>query len=1072
MKKAVVSVRTVIIPTYPPCGRLAYPVFAENRVHQRTAGDPYPNTVTVDIDRSHKEDRAYTAVFLENEYVEVALLPEIGGRVWYARDKRTDYDFFYHQHVVKPALIGVLGNWVSGGIEFNQPFHHSPSGFMPYDHTERENADGSVECVLSANDPSDRMRAVIRVILPGEAACFTTRVTMFNRTPVRRSFLFWANAAVPVNERYHIFFPPDVRHVNFHYQKSRTTFPVATPCVYNGIPIDAPTDISAHAATRDATSYFAAASRYDYFGGYDTGKNAGVVHIADHLVSPGKKMFTWGYHQLSRSWERALTDTDGAYAELMAGSYSDNQPDFSWLAPYESKTFEEHWYPIGGLGVPTFATLDAAIRLDRENGRLLVQATRSMTASVTVTEGNNVLLRADCRLSPRHVRSISLPELPPLVTVTIREKGEALPCLAYTEREYDALAVPEPTNDLPRSCTLTTADELYLAGTHSKQYRDPAVKCDAYYRRALERDPHHVPSLTALAEYEYETMSYDAAYGHITRAIDELNRFNTRHESGKAYYLHGLITQALGRTDEAYESFAKAAWSADHVSPAMTRMALIDLSRNDARKALEHAKTALVYGSENLTAKTVTAFAYDALGDNKRRDDVLRQLAVTDPDALLWKTLVFAPSVVDEIRCPAPEYLLDTAFVLADMGRNNKAYELLSAFLTRRKDEATAMLYFAAAHFAKMCGIGADDLVSSAMAAPIGETYPHRDAERRVLEAFAPHSDRARFLLGCLLYHVRHYADAAKLWETLPDGADKCRCLAIAYFSHLDRPREAKALMEKARSYRPEDRQLLYESVVLMRMTDTPDADIIRLINAFPHDRDDLYTELARAYVREGNADAALETLTSRAFVPCEGGEHAVAEPYLYAYLLKGREALEKGDAESALKLFREGQKLPDALGAGIWNRCKLVPLKFFEGCALEALGEREAADAVFTEISSIKIDYFSDMHLGELPYFIALSLRHLGRPLEGNAVMTSARRKWETIASVTDDGFFATTPFFISFTDSPAKLRMALSDYRLALVESYAGHDDAAMTLLHRSLLSNRDNFPGKHFERMGFAK
>ena len=1070
MKKAVITVKEVLIPTYPPAAREQYPMFAENRVHQRTAGDPYPNTVALQTDRTHREDRAYTAVFLENEYVEVALLPQLGGRIWYARDKRTDYDFFYHQHVVKPALIGVLGNWVSGGVEFNQPFHHSPSGFMPYDHTERENADGAVECLLSANDPSDRMRTVIRIILPPDAAYFTTRVTMYNRTPVRRSFLFWANAAVPVNEKYHIFFPPDVRHVNFHYLKSCTTYPVASPCVYNGIPIGTPTDISAHANTRDATSYFAAASEYDFFGGYDTGKMAGVVHIADHLVSPGKKMFTWGYNQLSRSWEHALTDTDGAYAELMAGTYSDNQPNFSWLAPYEAKTFEEHWYPVGALGVPTFATRDAAVCLDKEKGTLRVQTTRTLNATVTVKDGDTVLFAADCRLTPQHVRTCKLPLLPPFVTVEILEKGEALPCLAYTERTYDELAVPEPTEDLPRSCALSTADELYLAGTHIAQYRDPTVKCDAYYRRAIERDPRHVPSLIALAAYEYETQSLDAAYDHLTRAIKVLNTFNERHESGRAYYLRGLIETARGDTDTAYNSFAKAAWSADSVSFAMTRMSMTDLARRDCRKALEHAETALVYGTRNQTAKTVYAFALDALGMTKRRDEVLRELAGSDPDALLPKTVIFAPSAVDAVRSPAPEAVLDTVFDLADMGQYARAYDLLTAFLSRRESEATAMLYFAAAHFASLCGKDTSSLLAAVSTAPVGDTYPHRAAERRILEAFAPHSDKARYLLGCLLYHARHYAEAAVLWESLPEGADKCRCLAIAYFSHLDRPHDAREQMDKALAYRPDDLQLLYESVVLMRMTDADDEAIIRLITSRAHDRDDLFTELARAYVRNGDADAALDTLMFRAFVPCEGGEHAVAEPYLYAHLQKGRAALQSGDADTALALFRAGQTLPDALGAGIWNRCKLVPLRFFEACALEARGEKREADTIFTDIAGIKVDYFSNMHLGELPYFIALSLRHLGRTPQANAVMTSARRAWETITSVTDDGFFASTPFFISFTESPSKLRTALWDYRMSLIESFAGHDEEAAVLLHRSLNGNRDNFLAQHFERMGF--
>jgi hypothetical protein len=142
-----------------------------------------------------------------------------------------------------------------------------------------------------------------------------------------------------------------------------TTYPIASNAtgIFNGISFDGEVDISKHKNTIQPTSFFSAASNYDFFGGYDADKKRGVVHVGDHHVSPGKKMFTWAYNQLSESWERALTDSDGAYCELMAGSYSDNQPDFTWLEPMETKTFSQYWFPIGEVGVPDFANTMGAI---------------------------------------------------------------------------------------------------------------------------------------------------------------------------------------------------------------------------------------------------------------------------------------------------------------------------------------------------------------------------------------------------------------------------------------------------------------------------------------------------------------------------------------------------------------------------------------------------------------------------------------------------------------------------------------------------------------------------------------
>ena len=126
--------KRILIDTYPEAPQEDLPMFAENRVHQRTSGNPYPNKVVLEAQRDVREKREYTLLTLENEYIELGILPELGGKIWYANDKKNGYGFFYKNNVVKPALIGVLGSWTSGGLEFNWPFHHRASTFMPVDY--------------------------------------------------------------------------------------------------------------------------------------------------------------------------------------------------------------------------------------------------------------------------------------------------------------------------------------------------------------------------------------------------------------------------------------------------------------------------------------------------------------------------------------------------------------------------------------------------------------------------------------------------------------------------------------------------------------------------------------------------------------------------------------------------------------------------------------------------------------------------------------------------------------------------------------------------------------------------
>lgn len=1057
MKNATVQVGKLHIPTYPEPPAEEMPMFAENRVHQRSSGRPYPNKVVMQVDRRHKEEREYTVVTLENDYVRIEILPEIGGRIYSALDKTTGYDFFYKQHVIKPALIGVLGSWISGGVEFNWPFHHRASGFMPCDFKTEQQKDGTVICWLSEHDPVDRMKGMVGIVLRPDCAYFETRMRLYNRTDTEHSFLWWENAAVPVNEQYQIFFPADVSYVNFHYLKSRTTYPIAGNGVFNGIPMQSDRDISWHKNTREATSYFAAASDYDFFGGYDHGKQCGVVHIGDHHVSPGKKMFTWAYGQLAKSWENALTDTDGQYAELMAGSYSDNQPNFSWLAPYETKQFSQYWYPISRVGAPTFANLNCALRLDKENSKLYVQATaRYENARVRVLDGERVLADTVCDLDPTVCAEIACGDMPSFVTVDITCGGKTV--AYYQEKHYDKFVMPEVITDMPSAAGMNSAEELYLAGVHVDQYRDPAVNPDAYWTEALKRDIHHIPSLIAMAGHEYNRYALDSAEQYALHAIERLNLYNERHRSGEAYYVYGKILEAKGETDRAYDYYHKAAWAADAVARAMTRIAVLDIKRGEFQKAAEHAQTALDYGRNNSLAVAVWVIAQRELGNSDEADARIREQLTQDPLDHTMRYLAGQEDLYAIMDSDAAQTCLDIAFDFIAMGRYGDCIALLKGVI--ENGHANKMVYYTRGYATFCAGLdGAADYVSGSRA-PLGVAYPVRLSEKCVLEDVIGRTGNAdaKMLLGCLLYNKRQYTEAAALWEDCDDYI-ATRNLAVAYFSHLNKPEEAFSLMQRLLAERPDDEELLYETVCLMDKMSAAPEDKIRLMRSHTVTRDDILTELAKAYNQAFMPDEALKVLLSHAFVPCEGGEHAIADQYMFAYLVKGNEALEQGEIRQALEFFREGQVLPQSLGAGIWNHCKRIPLKFHEAICLERLGENEQAKAIFRYIADTEIEYFSNMHLKELPYYQALAHDRLGDGVCGQQLITKYRREWDKIKQVKDNGYFATTPFFIPFVDAPEKLRRAQWLYLTGLCEAYRGNSERARAQFAESVQLNTDN-------------
>ena len=239
-----------------------------------------------------------------------------------------------------------------------------------------------------------RMKGMHGVCLRPGVARLEVVVRAYNRTPFVQTFLWWANVATRVHEKYQSFFPPDVYYVADHARRSMSRYPLCEGLYYgvdygrrgrSGVPacempsqfvppVDCPpNDLSFYANIPVPTSYMCMGSKEDFFGGYDHTAGAGIVHVANHHISPGKKQWTWGNHAFGYAWDRNLTDAGAAggspagefspYIEIMAGVYTDNQPDFSFLQPGETKTWSQSWYPIQQIGPAQHANVDAAVSL-------------------------------------------------------------------------------------------------------------------------------------------------------------------------------------------------------------------------------------------------------------------------------------------------------------------------------------------------------------------------------------------------------------------------------------------------------------------------------------------------------------------------------------------------------------------------------------------------------------------------------------------------------------------------------------------------------------------------------------
>ncbi|MBS1608139.1 MAG: DUF5107 domain-containing protein, partial [Bacteroidetes bacterium] len=361
----------VSIPAYPIGKKEKNPMFLEKRVYQGSSGVVYPHAVIEKIS-DKKIDKEYSAVFLENEYLKIMILPELGGRVQMAFDKVKGRHFVYYNQVIKPALVGLTGPWISGGIEFNWPQHHRPSTFEPVDYTIMENEDGSKTVWVNEVERMFRTKGMAGFTLYPGKAYLEIKGRLYNRTLFPQTFLWWANPAVKVNDDYQSVFPPDVYAVFDHGKRDVSSFPIAKG-VYYKVDYAPGTDISRYKNIPVPTSYMAITSKYNFIGGYEHDTKAGLLHIANHHVSPGKKQWTWGNGAFGQAWDRNLTDEDGPYIELMTGVYTDNQPDFAWLQPFEEKTFTQYFMPYSEVGMVKNATKEAVVNVEFFNSIAIVK---------------------------------------------------------------------------------------------------------------------------------------------------------------------------------------------------------------------------------------------------------------------------------------------------------------------------------------------------------------------------------------------------------------------------------------------------------------------------------------------------------------------------------------------------------------------------------------------------------------------------------------------------------------------------------------------------------------------------
>ena len=1005
MGEARVWMERVTIPTYEIGEAEKNPIFLDKRVYQGSCGKVYPYPAIEKIS-DEKRDKEYEAVFLENDYLKVMVLPQLGGRIQRAYDKTNGYDFVYYNHVIKPALVGLTGPWISGGIEFNWPQHHRPTTFLPVDYLLEEKEDGSRSVLLHDVDQMYGTKGLMKITVYPDRAYIEITGQLYNRTSLPQTFLWWANPAVAVNENTQSIFPPDVHAVMDHGKRDVSRFPIATG-VYYKQDYSEGVDISRYKNIPVPTSYMAEKSQYDFVGGYDYGVGAGVLHVADHHISPGKKQWTWGCGDFGKAWDRNLTDEDGPYIELMTGVFTDNQPDFSWLKPFEEKTFTQYFMPYKALGQVKNATTEAAVHLSKEGteARVIVYATRVYEkARIVLTAGQNTVLNETAKLSPVDIfeKTVEVGDVEEeKLHLAVYAEGSCL--VEYRPEAPSIPRMPEPARAAEEPSRIMTCEELYLTGQHIEQYRHATYQPDPYYLEGLKRDPGDIRLNNAYGALLMRRGRFEKAEPYFRKALERLTWKNPNPYNSETYYLLGLDLFYQEREKEAYDAFYKAVWSSEQQEMSFYYLAVIAAREGNDSAALAFAEKSLVKNAHNIKARGLKAYLLRKLGKTSLAKAWIRENLALDPFDFVScnEEILLAGQdgaklrgrLNEKMRGFLENYLM-TARDYAEFG----AYGEAVAVLGECSREYPLLTYYEA-YYRSRLGEEVTGLLRKAEAQSPDYCFPNKLEDIAVLRFAIGQGCRAKagYYLGNLFFDRQQWEESLALWEASAAAEDTFptvfRNLSLVYYNKCKDPQRAKAAMEKAFALNPADARVFLELDQLYRKLGWSFEK--RLANFEAHrdiigDRDDLYIEYITLINMCGDPQKAYECIMGRKFHPWEGGEGKITTQYTIALLQMAKQALKEERFAQAEELLQKALVYPENLGEGRLEGTKDNHLYYHLGLALEGQGKTAEARQCF-EAATVGTDepagamYYNDQP-ADMILYQGLAYSKLGRQKQARA--------------------------------------------------------------------------------------
>ncbi|MEA2062806.1 MAG: DUF5107 domain-containing protein, partial [Gemmatimonadota bacterium] len=911
----------------------------------------------------------YKAIFLENEYLKLTVVPDFGGRVYSLYDKVNRREVFYKNDVLKFSGVNSKGNWPVGNIELTGPYDEhmlTMYGEPLWFNRVLEHEDGSASIVMSNIDPYYRMKVnFIARLVPGLAAMEIT-VYCYNRWDTRKPYMFWVNAGFPQNE-----------HTRFIYPMTRTightTTEVAGWPYYSGV------DYSWIKNNKHMLGVFGIDIYDDFLGAYDYGTDYGTFRYGDRRVVQGMKTWTWGYSEQADRIEYYYTDKAGPYIEIQSGRYTWDG-HYEWLAPHASEGWSEWWLPVAGIQGLTTTTRDVALCLEvntdpegrKSSVRVGLSAAREIPgASVRLVAGERELLNTTAGLAPgrpfnrmvTNIKADSAGLTRMRLTVT-DSRGRTL--LDYTRpdanpgrKEYTPFT--RPIDQTQKREDQMSAEELLInAETKFKEMQTGSAL--ALLSLALEKDPGLARAHLMLGIHYYENGLTDSSLVHLEATVGR-----------DPYVFEAYYYQALARMELADSISAER--NLYHIPPGSAfygsreyLLGRLAFHRSEPESAKDHLRRAVLAGGENISARNLLATINRLQGNEPEVLEIVAGVEQIDPTnrwAAFEKARVSGRgedhSRLQGLLGGQSQEALELAGVYSRFGLWDDAIRVMRIVEQDNHDVygTPPIFYYSMAGYLRAAGHpeqAADYCQRARSARGNVDRYPFRPASvRPLIEALVsdPSDEVAHFNLGCLLYHLGRHQKAISHWEKavelVPGDFSLRRALGMAYAENGFGGRRAGEQLEKALELNPDhirtftDLSRIYSREGLF---DRQTALLERALEKAPDD-DYIIEGLLTVHLVRGDLERADSMINSHEFTQAHRS-YRLRDKYRFMRYGMGARAFRRGDSEEALRQFRAALFPPRNLGADDFEYQSAPRVHYYIGLVNEKLGRRQQAGQAF----------------------------------------------------------------------------------------------------------------------------